>query len=77
MAIFQYSVGSFQWWGKYLFEYIAKWSDKREKKKIKEEKPEIEKIKNPSLFLAYLKSNHSKVCPPVTFVENNDTEVRV
>lgn len=77
MAIFQYSVGSFQWWGKYLFEYIAKWSAKREKKKTKEKKPEIEEPKNQSLLLTYLKSNHSKVCPPVTFVETNDTEVRV
>ncbi len=77
MAIFQYSVGSFQVWGKYFFEYIAKWSAKREKKKQKEEKPKVEKIKNPSLFLAYLKSNHSKVCPPVSFVDTNDTQVRV
>lgn len=77
MAIFQYSVGSFQLWGKYLFEYIAKCAAKREKKKTKEEKPKVETIKNPSLFLAYLKSNHNKVCPPVTFVENNDTAVRV
>ncbi len=73
MAIFQYSVGSFQLWGKYLFEYIAKWTAKREEK---QENPPVFP-KNPSLLLAYLKSNHSKVCPPVTFVENNDTEVRV
>ena len=73
MAIFQYSVGSFQLWGKYLFEYIAKWTAKREEK---QENPPV-LPKNPSLLLAYLKSNHSKVCPPVTFVENNDTAVRV
>ena len=77
MAIFQYSVASFQLWGKYLFEYIAKWTAKREEKKTKEEKPKVIKIKNSSLLLAYLKSNHNKVCPPVTFVENNDTAVRV
>ncbi len=77
MAIFQYSVASFQLWGKYLFEYTAKWAAKREKKKTKEDKPKVTKIQNSSLFLAYLKSNHDKVCPPVTFVENNDTAVRV
>jgi len=77
MAIFQYSVGSFQLWGKYLFEYIAKWTAKREEKKEKVEKPKVEKIKDTSLFLAYLKSNHNKVCPPVTFVDDNDTAVRV
>lgn len=75
MAIFQYSVASFQWWGKYLFDYILKWSEKREAKKEKEYTPKLPR--NPSLFLTYLKSNHSKVCPPIAFVDVNDTEVRV
>ena len=76
LALFHFSVASFQIWGKYLFEWYANWYKNRLKKKQKEEEPKSE-IKNPSLFLAYLKSNHSKVCPPVTFVDNNDTAVRV
>ena len=74
MAAFQYGAGSFQWWGKYLFEYIAKIIEKREEKKEKDETPKIPK--NPSIFLTYLKTNHSKVCPPIAFVDENDTEVR-
>ncbi len=75
MAVFQYAVGSFQWWGKYLFEYIAKILAKREVKKEKDETPKLPK--NPSIFLTYLKTNHSKVCPPIAFVDENDTETRV
>ena len=76
MSAFQYGAGSFQWWGKYLFEYIAKYVEKREVKK--EKKDDIPKLpKNQSLFLTYLKSNHSKVCPPIAFVDENDNEVRV
>ena len=75
IAIFQYAAGSFQWWGKYLFEYLSERVEKREAKKEKDDTPELPK--NPSLFLAYLKSNHSKVCPPIAFVNENDTEVRV
>ena len=77
MALFQYAAGSFQWWGKYLFEYITKWAEKREAKKEKKEDDTPKVQKNPSLFLTYLKSNHSKVCPPIAFVDSNDTEVRV
>ncbi len=75
MAAFQYGAGSFQLWGKYLFEYIAKIVAKREEKKEKDETPKLPK--NPSIFLTYLKTNHSKVCPPIAFVDDNDTEVRV
>ena len=75
MAAFQYGAGSFQWWGKYLFEYIAKLAEKREAKKEKEDTPKLSK--NPSLLLTYLHTNHSKICPPVAFVDKNDTEVRV
>jgi len=75
MAIFQYVAGSFQWWGKYLFEYIAKILEKREEKKEKDETPKLPK--NPSLLFTYLHSKHSKVCPPIAFVDDNDTEVRV
>ncbi len=74
MAAFQYGAGSFQWWGKYLFEYIAKIAAKREEKKEKDDTPKLSK--NPSIFLTYLKTNHSKVCPAIAFVNENDTEVR-
>jgi len=75
MAAFQYGVASFHWWGKHLFEYLAKRAVKREEKKDEEET--IKPLKNPSLFLTYLKSNHNKVCPPIAFVDENDTKVRV
>jgi len=75
MAAFQYGVASFHWWGKYLFEYLSERAEKREAKKEKDDTPKLPK--NPSLFLAYLKSNHSKVCPAIAFVDANDTEVRV
>jgi len=73
MAVFQYAAGSFQWWGKYLFDYL---SERAAKKEEKQDNPPI-LPKNPSLVLAYLKSNHSKVCPPIAFLDVNDTEVRV
>jgi len=72
MAAFQYGAASFQWWGKYLFEYIAKRAAKREKKK--DYTPKLSK--NPSLLSTYLHSHHSKICPPIAFVNDNDTEVR-
>ena len=76
MALFQYGAGSFQWWGKYLLEYIANYTAKREAKK--EKKDDTPKLpENPSLLLTYLKSNHNKVCPSIAFVDVNDTEVRV
>ena len=78
IALFQYAAGSFQWWGKYLFEYISNYAAKREAKKEEKEDDPLPKLpENPSLFLTYLKSNHNKVCPPVAFVNENDTEVRV
>lgn len=76
MAVFQYAVGSFQIWGKYVFEWSVKWSIKREDKKIHKQKSKELKIKNPSLFSAYLKTHHHKICPPVSFVDKNDTEIR-
>ena len=72
IAAFQYGAASFQWWGKYLFEYIAKRAAKREKKK--EDTPKLSR--NPSLISTYLHSHHSKICPPIAFVDDNDTEVR-
>lgn len=77
MAAFQYGAGSFQLWGKYLFDYIAKWTAKREEKKEKEHKPEEKKQKNPSLFLTYFQANHNKICPAIAFVDKNDTDIRV
>ncbi len=72
MAAFQYGVASFQWWGKYVFEYIAKRTAKREEKK--EDTPKLPK--NPSLLFTYLHSKHSRVCPSIAFVDVNDTEIR-
>ena len=45
MAAFQYSVASFHWWGKYLFEYIAERAAKKEEKQ--EDLPVLPK-KNPA-----------------------------
>ena len=77
IALFQYAAGSFQWWGKYPFEYISKLAEKREAKKEKKDDDTQKLPRNPSLFMAYLKSNHNKVCPSIAFVDVNDTEVRV
>jgi len=44
--------------------------------KKKDIKQEPEKINNPSLIKTYLTTNHDKICPPVAFVDDNDTEVR-
>ena len=74
IAAFQYGVASFHWWNKYLIEYLAKRTAKREDKKIKQKS--TTKLKNTNLFSAYLKIHHFKICPPVIFVDKNDTEVR-
>lgn len=75
MAIFHFTVASFQIWGKYLFDWYRKWYEKRMAKKIKN--PFISnKKKNPSLVMTYLQTNHNKICPPIAFVDENDTEVR-
>ncbi len=74
MAAFQYGTASFQLWGKYLFDYLAKRAAKREDKKTNVTISTTSK--NPSLFSAYLKTHHHKICPPVTFVDKNDTEIR-
>lgn len=45
----------------------------------KKEKPE--KIKNPSFLRTYLgtylNTKHHKICPPVAFIDQNDTNVRI
>lgn len=77
LAAFHFTVASFQIWGKYVFNWYVKWYAKREDKKIQKQKPEeLTKTKNSSLFSAYLKMHHHKICPPVTFVDKNDTEIR-
>lgn len=44
----------------------------KKKQTTKKEMP-----KNPSLLKAYLETNHSKICPPIAFIDPNDTKVRV
>lgn len=75
-ATFHFTVASFQIWGKYVFDWYGKWQIKRDYKKIKKQKSELETTKTTNLFSAYLKMHHSKICPPVTFVDKNDTEIR-
>ena len=77
MAIFQFGAASFQIWGQYVFKWYAKWHQRRMERKTKEENPKPTVHKNPNLVLTYLQSNHDKICPPVAFVDPNDTEVRV
>ncbi len=45
------------------------------KKKIKKDK--VKTPKSPSLVKLYFTENHDKFCPPIAFVDPNDTEVRV
>jgi hypothetical protein len=56
---------------------ILKFISKHWPKKKQMAKKEIIKPKSPSLLMTYLETNHSKICPPVAFVDPNDTKVRV
>ena len=76
LAIFHFAVASFQIWGGIVFKLYFNWQEKRLFKKPKQ-RPKQTTQKNPSLLMAYLHSNHNKICPQVTFVDENDTEVRV
>lgn len=75
LAIFHFSVASFQIWGKYVFDWYRKYYEKKLAKKPKQ--TVVVTKKNPSLIMTYLYTNHNKVCPPIAFVDENDTEVRV
>ena len=45
-----------------------------EKKQYTPEKQKL--IKNPNFLKIYLTENHDKFCPPIAFVDKNDTEIR-
>jgi len=78
LAAFHFSVASFQIWGTFVFRWYGRWYEKRMEKKRREAKPYTpKKQNNPSLLMTYLHTNHNKICPPVAFVDKNDTETRV
>jgi len=56
---------------------IVKFILKHWPKKKQTAEMEMTKPKNPSLLKAYLETNHSKICPPIAFVDSNDTKTRV
>lgn len=58
------------------FKILVKFFEKHwPKKKIKKYK--VKTPKSPSLVKLYFTENHDKFCPPIAFVDPNDTEVRV
>jgi len=72
ILIFQYP----QWFVlpfRYLFKLFEKYWPKKKIKKQTMEKP----VQSPSFIKTYLTENHDKFCPPVAFVDSNDTAVRV
>lgn len=78
LAAFHFSVASFQIWGTLVFRWYGNWYERKMAKKRKDAKLKIPNEKNnPSLLMTYLHTNHSKICPPVAFVDKNDTETRV
>ena len=58
---------------RYLFKLFEKYWPKKKEKKQKKEKP----VESPNFIRTYLTENHDKFCPPVAFVDPNDTAVRV
>lgn len=62
--------------GKFLFPYILKLI-KFVSKYLPEKKIMSNKPQRPSLIMAYLHTKHLRICPPVAFVDPNDTETRV
>ncbi len=54
-----------------IIKFVAKYWPK------KKHVPKKEIPKNPSLLKTYFTENHDKFCPPVCFVDPNDTKVRV
>lgn len=78
LALFHFTVASFQIWGTIIFKWYGNWYAKRMAKKNKDEKQKIQNEKNnPGLLMTYLHTNHSKICPLVAFVDKNDTKTRV
>lgn len=57
---------------KKLAEFIIKYWPKKKEKKSQTKKPK----QSPSLIRTYFTKNHDKFCPPVAFVDPNDTEIR-
>jgi len=57
-----------------VIKFIGKYWPKR---KHTPKKDFIKKQKSPSLFKIYLIENHDKFCPPIAFIDPNDTKVRV
>jgi len=59
-----------------VFRILIKFFEKHwPEKKIKKDK--VKSPKSPSLLKLYFTENHDKFCPPIAFVDPNDTEVRV
>ena len=73
-AAINIAVGLVLLYNKPIFSWIIKHWPKRKSKPKK--KSSIKPKKNPSLIRVYLESNHDKICPPIAFVDKNDTEVR-
>jgi len=84
VGILQIGAGVFIIFMKNIFEFSAPFLERmikfiekywpKEKQTLEEEIPE--KPKNPSLIKTYLATNHDKICPPVAFVDDNDSEIR-
>lgn len=71
ILVFQYP----QWFAppfRFLYKLFAKFWTKKKQKKQELQKP----VKSPSFIKTYLTENHDKFCPPVAFVDPNDTEIR-
>ena len=71
MALFQFAIASFQIWGYRVVKKIAKWRSKKIKPTPPSKPP-----KDPSLMWTYLSAQHDKICPPIAFVDENDTLIR-
>ena len=52
--------------------FIEKYWPKKKQYRPKKQKP----IKNPNFLKIYLTENHDKFCPPIAFVDKNDTEIK-
>ncbi len=57
---------------KILYKFIEKYWPKKKQQYTLKQKP----IKNPNFLKIYLTENHDKFCPPIAFVDQNDTEIR-